>query len=131
MRRGGAGMLVLAALAVGMGACRDCPTRAVNRSPVISSVVAFPTTLGVGDSTLVTVYATDPDGDALVYDWVAYHGLQIKGARSTYVYNTPDRSHVFYLQSKVAESDTAFIECVVRDRKGGSDGRWLVINLAD
>ena len=72
-------MLLILAV-TGAGACREFATQPIYRSPVISSVVAFPTTLGPGDSTLITVFASDPDGDSLVYDWHAHNGLVIKDA---------------------------------------------------
>jgi len=133
MRRRAVGMLVVTALAVSIGGCKEYPTRPANRRPVISSVVAFPTTLGLGDSTLITVFATDPDGDTLVYDWVAYNGLRIKDDPydDGILYNTSSRSRVFYLRWRPADYDTAFVVCGVRDRKGGGDSRMVLIFLKD
>src|SRR5512136_1471043 len=63
------GTLFLLAVAVGLAGCRDYPTKSIYHRPIISSVTVFPAIIGQGDSMLVTVYASDPDGDTLVYDW--------------------------------------------------------------
>lgn len=133
MRQRALGVLLVTALAVSIGACEEYPTRPVNRRPIISSVVAFPTVLGLGDSTIVTVFATDPDGDTLVYDWQAYNGLAIKDDRydDGVLYNTSSCSRVFYLRRRPANYDTAFVWCGVRDVKGGGDGRMVLILLRD
>ncbi len=121
---------VLLVLAIGAGSCRKFVTEPVTRRPVISSVVAFPTTLGPGDSTMITIVATDPDGDPLVYDWEAYNGLVIKGDRLGYGfrYNTFSPSMVFYRSPNWSfPNDTAFVLCYARDGRGGSDGRQVLI----
>ena len=121
----------LLALMFGSVACEKYVTKPVTRRPVISSVVAFPTLLGPGDSTLVTIYATDPDGDPLVYDWEPYNGLYIES--STHVgnndrFNTSSRSMVFYRSTTFPYAiDTAFVFCSVRDGKGGGDTRQVLI----
>jgi hypothetical protein len=122
------GILVLA-FVLGAGGCRKYVTRPIYRRPVISSVVAFPTVLSQGDSTLITVFATDPDGDSLVYDWVAFNGLLIKdGPGYNYLYNTPSGSRIFYRSSTgPSANDTAFVWCSVRDQRGGSDSRQILI----
>jgi hypothetical protein len=133
MRRKVLTVLLVPALAVCIAACEKYPTRSVNRNPIISSVVVFPTVLRLGDSTLVTVLATDPDGDSLVYDWEAYNGLAIKDNPNPdgFLYHTSSRSRVFYLQRRPANYDTAFIWCGVRDVKGGGDGRQILFLLRD
>jgi hypothetical protein len=133
MKRNVVGLLALTALAVGIAACKAYPTRPENRRPTISSVVAFPTTIGLGDSTLITVFATDPDGDSLFYDWEAYNGLRIKDDPydDGVLYNTSSRSRVFYLRWRPENYDTAFVVCGVRDGKGGGDNRMILILLED
>ena len=127
-------LCVLLALAVvaGVGACTEYPTRPVDRRPAISSVVVFPNVLGQGDSALVTVIASDPDGDALVYDWETDSRLIIKGNRpgDGQLYNTFSNSHVFYRSTSPAV-DTAWVYCSVRDQKGGGDGQLVLIPLRD
>lgn len=123
--------LLLAVAVVGIGACREYPTRPVNRRPTISSVVAFPDVFGQGDSAIVTVFATDPDGDSLVYDWVTDSRLKIKGAVLGYswLYNTFSSSQVFYRSTSPAYNDTAGVRCSVRDGRGGGDTRVVLILL--
>ncbi len=119
---------------LGAGACRKYITQPIYRRPVISSVVAFPTTLGPGDSTMITVFATDPDGDSLVYDWEAYNGLIIKGAYpgDNFIFNTYSPSMVFFRSTTWPHpNDTAFVWCSARDRKGGSDSRRVLIFYKD
>lgn len=123
--------LVFAILA-GAGACREFPTRPANRSPVITDAVAFPTVLGPGDSAIVTVFATDPDGDSLVYDWFTDSRLAFKGANPSDhdFYNSPDRSQVVYRSPSSLGDSTAWMRCYARDRKGGgSAGRLIVFTL--
>lgn len=113
--------LVVILLALCLGGCKDYPTRSINRQPSISSVELFPTVIGQGDSLVVTVFASDPDGDPIVYDWDTDSRLVIKGAQGVvYLYSSPNRSQVFYRSAYPAYSDSAWIYCEVRDRKGGS-----------
>jgi hypothetical protein len=115
---------------LGVGACRKTVTDPIYRRPVISSVVAFPTTLGVGDSTMITINATDPNGDPLVYGWDAYNGLVARnvGFDSTHIFPSRSASIVLYRSpSWPSTIDTAFVWCTVSDQKGGIDQRQLLI----
>ncbi len=117
-------------LVVGTGACQKYVTEPITRRPVIASVIAFPTILGPGDSTMVTVFATDPDGDALVYDWAGYNGLVMRShyGEGSIWNNTGNPSMVFYRSTASPPSvDTAFVWCAARDGKGGSDSRQILI----
>jgi len=121
----------LLAFVLGAGACRKYVTEPIYRLPVISSVVAFPTVLGQGDSTMITIFASDPNGDPLVYDWEPFNGLKIKGSTDevdNYRYGTTSPSMVFYSPTIWPyPTDTAFVECSVRDGMGGSDHRIVLI----
>ena len=121
--------IFLLLFALGAGACRKYTTSPIYRRPVISSVVAFPTTLGPGDSTMITINATDPNGDPLVYDWSAHNGLIIKDwPQYNTVYNTHSPSMVFYRSTTWPyPTDTAFVWCSARDGRGGSDSRQVLI----
>lgn len=119
--------LVLAILA-GAGACREFPTRPANRSPIITDVAAFPIVLGPGDSAIVTVFATDPDGDSLVYDWSTDSRLIFKGRPPDQhdVPNSPNRSQVVYRSVWSLDDSTAWVRCSARDRRGGGSPSRLV-----
>ena len=122
--------LVLSALATFLVGCIRYPTRAANRSPHVRSVVASPDTLGPGDSTTVTVTATDPDGDALVYDWGADGYVLIAGSYDSHLlYNTFSSSHVFYRSPGSPVGDSALVAGTARDLRGGSDTRIAIIRL--
>ena len=110
----------------GLGACRKTIIVPIYRRPVISSVVAFPTTLGPGDSTLITITASDPDGDPLVYDWEASNGLTTKGGNHNTIYHIPNASMVFYAPMTWSY-DTAFVWCSATDARGGYDSRQVRI----
>jgi len=122
---------VLLVFVPGAGACRKYTTEPTTRRPVISSVVAFPTVLGPGDSTMITIAATDPDGAPLVYDWEPYDGLVWKGAQGNEgdaIYHTPSASMVFYRSPTWSFTyDTAFVICSATDGKGGYDSREVLI----
>jgi hypothetical protein len=121
---------------LGTSSCRKTVVVPTYRRPVITSIVAFPTTLGVGDSTMITIRATDPDpGDSLVYDWNAFNGLVMKGTldpgRS---YGCRSPSMVFYRSPDwpyPAPYDTAFVWCTVSDQRGGSGQRQVLILYQD
>ena len=122
-------LIFAVALTAGLNGCgKDDPVKPVNHDPVVLSLDVFPSAIGPGDSTLVLCNATDSDGDALVYDWFTDRRLRIKGAYfGVYLYNTPTNTHVFYYGTPVAGDTAAWIQCVVRDSKGGSAGQlvWL------
>ncbi len=123
--------LFLVVAVVGIGACREYSTRPLNRGPTISSVVAFPSVLGQGDSAIVTVFATDPDGDSLTYEWRTDSRLKIKGdvLEDGWLNNTVSSSHVFYRSTSPAYDDTAGVRCTVWDRRGAWDARTVLILL--
>jgi len=123
-------VLLALVLVSGTVACRKFVTNPSYRRPAITSIVVSPTVLGPGDSTTITVHATDPNGDALVYDWDAYNGLLIQGALPgfPFLYNTFSNSRVFYRSSTLPNTiDTAFVFCSVRDRRGGGVGRMVQV----
>lgn len=125
-------VLILAlALGATVAACGDDnPVTPTNRSPVISSLIAFPHAISPTDSTIVICNASDPDGDTLVYDWITDARLRIKGLRDSEhsLYNSSSNSQVFY-QSSTTTSDTAWVQCFARDGRGKSDARVVLIPL--
>jgi hypothetical protein len=125
--------LIALIVVTNIGACGDHePNRPQNHSPVISSIVVFPTVLGPSDSALVICNATDADADDLVYDWVTDARLRIKNSAFTvYLFDSPDNSQIFYVGVRSAPVDTAWIQCTVRDSRGGADGRIVFLELHD
>ena len=133
--RNGISAILACLLLLALGACRQYVTLPVRREPVITSIDAFPTVLGPGDSTRITVHAMSPSGESLVYDWEPYNGLFIQGHTHGYdddVYNTHSPSMVFYRSSDyVSDYDTAFVWCGVRDGKGGGAYKQVLILYAN
>ena len=93
-----------------------------NQRPTVQSLVAFPTTIGPGDSSIVMCFATDADGDTLAYDWYSDCRMVKKG-ESQYsggFYWSYDRTLVVYAGAcNRAPEDTGWVSCEVRDRRGG------------
>ena len=126
--------LRILALSLGLcvGACgNDNPVKPVNRSPVILSLTAFPSSLGPTDSAVVICNAIDANADTLVYDWFTDARLTIKGARpgEDFLYNTRENFRILYRGNVTPVNDTAWVQCIVRDRRGGADGRIVNIIL--
>ena len=133
----GASTLLLAVIVqVALFGCHSpSPTPPVyphNHAPLIDSLIAIPDTIGSSDSTVVTCFATDPDGDSLVYDWLTDARLQIKGARpgDPFLNAQPSPSCTFYnanLPNPI--NDSAWVYCSAQDRRGGGVGRHVFIIL--
>jgi hypothetical protein len=107
------------------------PTPPVNQNPLIASLVAFPDIIGPSDSMIVVCEAGDPDGDALVYDWFTDSRFTIQGnvPSDHELYGTTSDAHVFY-RNYVDPADTsAWVQCIVRDLKGGQAGRVVVVRV--
>lgn len=69
-------------------------TVGANQSPVISSLVANPTSVLLGSSTIVTCVATDPDGDVVRYSWTASEGT-ISGVGNKVTWIAPGKGGNF------------------------------------
>jgi len=109
-------------LAVSAGACgNDDPVGPQNHNPVITSLTAFPNVIGRDDSVIVICTSTDPDRDTLVYDWFTDGRLYVKGAPlyDHFLYQTYEPTRVFYPAYVDSPTDTAFVQCNTRDRRGG------------
>lgn len=78
-----------------------------NNSPIISSVVANPTSISTGAVSAITCTASDADGDTLTYTWSAASGT-ISGTGATINWTAP------------ASSSTYTISITVSDDHGGS-----------
>lgn len=98
------------------------PTQPLNHNPVIHSITLFPQSIGPGDSAIVVCEASDRDGQTLVFDWLTDTALRIKGAPGlVYLYDSPSKSQIYYYGTPTTPTDTAWIECSVRDQIGGMD----------
>jgi hypothetical protein len=96
---------------------KAAPTPFRNSAPRISSLVASSTQVEPGQSTTLTVTATDADGDALGYAWTATAGSLAtpSAASSTWTAPTTEGPHT--------------INVSVTDGKGGQAGFSVVINV--
>lgn len=125
MKTPGRAWLFAAVLGVSLAACDSArPLVLTFRPPVvIQGPQAFPTTIGPGDSAVVTLLATDPDGDTVVYDWETDCRLKLQGdgLGDGFRYNTFEGSMVVYpgCNTAGAGADTGWVRCSVRDGRGG------------
>ncbi len=127
-------IMIAVTLATGLSlsACSEKPpSRPVNHNPVISSATATPPEMGPGDSTVITVIATDQDGDTLVYDWDTDLRLRIKGNPPNYPVKTHtfNNAETFYPNYTPIDLDTVWVVCSTRDRIGGVASRVDYITL--
>lgn len=125
-------LLLLAAL---VASCKnETSTAPVNRSPVITSLYAFPGHVQSSDSFVVVCSAYEPDGDSLFYDWSCTSGASIKGAHppgSFTLFHTRENARVFYAPDSLHTSqDSIRVDVHVRDGKGGGVSNWLFVRLS-
>jgi hypothetical protein len=80
-----------------------------NRSPIIASIVANPTTLSTGAVSAITCSASDPDGDTLSYLWSAASGT-ISGAGSTINWTAPASSSTYVISVTVSDGHGASVQ---------------------
>jgi|GEM_PF-806985 len=71
-------------------------------APVISSVTADPTTVGVGASSTITCAATDADGDPLTYAWSADGGT-VSASGSSVTWTAPSAAGEYTVSVTVAD----------------------------
>jgi hypothetical protein len=97
------------------------PLQLAFHSPVVQSLVAFPTTISPGDSAVVVCQATDADGDTVLFDWSSDCRLIREGdSNSSFTSYSRGGSLVVYPGPCVrAPLDTGRVSCSVRDGKGG------------
>ena len=90
-----------------------------NQSPEILSLTASPESLDVGENSTITCDASDPDGDALTYDWSAPDGGTISGSGSSVIWTAPGTAGLYP------------VICTVSDGRGGSDEASISIEVTD
>ena len=88
-----------------------------NRDPVISSLVADPVTVLPQDKSTITCIASDPDGDALTYNWKASSG-SITGVGDTVTWIAPDSEGTFS------------VTVTLNDGEGGQNSSDVSITVA-
>ncbi len=110
------GSLAVCSLVTLTGCGSDLSLAPVNRDPMVQSLLATPAALSPGDSAFVVCHATDPDGDQVQYDWVSFGPVSIGG---DIVFNGGDTRVVHALKSPVLALDTGWVQCFVRDGRGG------------
>ena len=114
--------ILVAAVAFAMSGCgEEIPLQPVNHSPIVQSLTAFPTTIGLGDSAVVICAATDVDGDTLMFDWTSDCRLVKKGQQPDAYWLTTWEGTLVVHAGACATSplDTGWVSCSVRDRRGG------------
>jgi hypothetical protein len=120
-------MLVLCVLACLSSCGSKTPLQPENRSPVVQSLIAFPASISPGDSAVVVCHATDPDGDALDFDWTSDCRLIKQGAPRDFTWYSRSSTLIVYAGACAdAPIDTGWVRCHVRDRKGGGTDAGVV-----
>jgi hypothetical protein len=97
----------------------SAPQPAPNRAPTIT-VTCEPCTVDVGQTARITATAIDPDGDVLVYHWIAPAGRLADATQAQTTWTAPQ------------EEGSVALTAVVDDRRGGiaSDYVRIVIKRA-
>ena len=113
--------LILVAMLCLSGCGAETPLAPANHSPVVLSLIAFPTTIGPGDSAIVVCTATDADGDTVVFDWYSDCRLikQWQGQHDGIMYGAGNTMVVHAGTCVDVPVDTGWISCSVRDGWGG------------
>ncbi len=112
----------MSVFAVALASCGDEPTRPVNHDPIINVATAQPGSIGPSDSTWIILDAWDPDGDALVYDFIGDGTTYIKHAcHGVFLFDSRSDTATIFQGLVATPPDTAWIECSARDLRGGAD----------
>ncbi|MEA3475083.1 MAG: Ig-like domain-containing protein [Candidatus Cloacimonadota bacterium] len=110
--------LLLVACLLAIIGCSKSSTEPQNESPEITNIVAVPDTIRTGQTTTITCFANDPDGDSLTYKWEAVSGT-ITGSGATVQWTPPDTT------------GTYSIICTVEDGRGGQDTQHVNIYVVN
>ena len=101
------------------------PPSGANHNPVIGSISVTPIALSVGGTAVVSVSASDPDGDTLGYSYSATGGI-IAGSSSTASYSAPSVAGTYTIQVAITDgkggSATGSVSVTVAPSSGGSGG---------
>lgn len=121
---------LLAALAIMLLASCDnsSPVIPNNGTPTILALTVFPHDIGRSDSAIVVCNANDPDGDVLRYDWFTDGRLDLGGTNGgSRLFNTEGNALVVYHGGGSAVLDTAWVQCIARDPKGGAASQTVTL----
>jgi len=110
--------LILVACLLAIIGCSKSSTKPQNESPEITDIVAVPDTIRTGQTTTITCFANDPDGDNLTYKWEVVSGTII-GTGATVQWTPPDTT------------GTYSIICTVEDGRGGQDTHHVNIYVVN
>ena len=91
---------------------------AVNHPPVIRKLRALPRKINIGASTTISCLATDPDSDALTYQWSAAYGV-LSGSGSSVGWQAPGTPGNYY------------VGCAVADGQGGIAADSIGLEIRD
>lgn len=98
----------------------------VDPPPTISGLVASPTSINEGQSTQLSVSASDPKGDALLYSWTQESPLGPLGTFTQEDTATPTWT------APLVSAATAFtLRATVSDENGGTAQRTVVVQVAN
>ena len=111
------GLLLIACLLAIIG-CSKSSTEPKNESPEITNIIAVPDTIRTGQTTTITCFANDPDGDSLTYKWEVVSGT-ITGTGATVQWIPPDTTGIYS------------IICTVEDGRGGQDTQHVNIYVVN
>jgi len=75
----------------------------VNSKPIINKITISPDTMLINSTATIKVYATDPDGEQLTYEYLPEAGI-IVGSGSTVTWNAPDYTGSFNITISVSDS---------------------------
>lgn len=114
----GAGLLFLAACSPNnpLEPMENAPTPGPNQNPKVIAVTAEPASLRPGQSAMITVTATDPDGDVLNYSWYVNKGaISGEGHKVNFIADNT--------------LGTAYVDVEVKDGRGGVAGGSVLISI--
>lgn len=100
-----------------------------NYAPIITSLVADSNTIDINESTAITCFATDPDGDTLTYDWTSPDGGTISGSGSSITWTAPSTAGSYPVNCTVSDWLESVSEQVIILVHSGTGPSNQVYNL--
>lgn len=126
-------VFIASLLLISIIGCNEESTAPENNDPVITSLVAFPSSVQLSDSFAVICSAYEPDGDSLFYDWSCTSGAGISGVpqkHPPFLFHTKENIRIFYAPDSISnQNDSIRIDCHVRDGKGGGKSAWVYVGI--